>query len=196
MTDDEFDRWIESHADTFGDGCLRYLESAAAAENWKRILGSFDVQHATEATTKLLAGELGEWRAFNDHPRMIRLHCTQRNAERARIAKAAPATYQRAYRCLTCRDSGWAWVWSIKSIMAVLEGKPVGLYQSCMPCNCDEGRANLKPGYRPFDAAVDPSFDPVKSLSEQVQGLRDFLGKAKKPQRPVYSEFAEYGGQP
>lgn len=196
MTADEFARWIESHADTFGEGCCKYLEAASAYEAWQHILGGFDVQDATAATRALLAGDLGEWRAFNEHPRIIRAFCTQRKAERNRVAKAAPGSYRSSYRCLVCRDVGYVTVWSARSIADVLNEREVYLAASAMPCYCDLGKTKLRTGGRVYDAAVDPVPNTSKPLGEGVDALREFLASAKKPQRPGYSEFHDYVGQP
>lgn len=192
MTDDEFSRWIESHANTFGDGCCKYLESADAYENWRGILRTFDVQDATAATRALLAGELGEWRAFNEHPRIVRTFCTQRKAERNRVARSAPVTYRTAYRCLVCKDIGYVTVWSARSIAGVLNEREVYLATSVIPCYCELGKSKLRQGERCYDATVDPVPNMDKPLGEGVDSLREFLATAKKPQRPGYAEFAEF----
>lgn len=196
MTDDEFSRWIESHAITFGDGCMKYLSAADAYNSWKNILGSFDVQDASAATNALLAGELGEWRAFNEHPKIVRAFCTQRKAERLRMTRAMPANYHTAVRCLTCKDLGYVTVWSARSIADVLNEREVYLAAAAMPCYCDLGKTKLQKDCRCYDAAVDPVPNTGKPLSEGVDALRSFLATAKKPQRPGYSEFHQYAGQP
>lgn len=192
MTDDEFDRWMESHANTFGDGCIKYLESADAAQAWHSILGSFDVQDASAATRALLAGDLGDWRAFNEHPRIVRAFCTQRKAERNRVAKAAPGSYRNSYRCLVCKDCGYVTVWSARSIADVLKEREVYLAASAMACYCDLGKTKLQKDCRVYDAAVDPVPNTCKPLGEGLEALREFLVAAKKPQRPGYAEFTEY----
>lgn len=196
MTDDEFARWAESHASTFGDGCHKYLESADAYGNWKGILGAFDVQDATAATSALLAGDLGEWRAFNDHPRIVRAFCTQRKAERNRMARAVPATFHTAVRCLACKDIGYVTVWSARSIADVLNEREVYLAASAMPCYCEPGKTKVQKDCRCYDAAVDPVPNTSKPLGEGVDALREFLASAKKPQRPGYVEFHDYAGKP
>ncbi len=118
-----------------------------------------------------------------------------------RMIPPDPPDRQRRYRCLLCKDSGLAWVWSVKSMIAVVQktiDDRANRSWCSIPCECPLGEPFLAPykdGRRPywsrrFNPSLDCPCEDVDSIAA-INDLEEFVKhRLEGPAR--YVEFDEW----
>ena len=161
-------RWINYHSAVFPDFGDWYtnLDSEAReilTATWQGRLSKVDLDATKAATDEMVSG--GIKKPFPASDTLAVIIPEARKQKTFQLKSIPTVTREESFRCLICRDTGYAVCWAPLSMRSVKDGtfgKPFTLYSTSVYCSCELGihisdNSAKKPGDRKwtvYDARV------------------------------------------
>lgn len=117
----DFNRWLVYHGTRFPD-TAHWIESlpsvAEVKASWREALADVPLEDAKRVTDAILKGDIPQIENYAREriPSIVREHARAMQRARIEALPARPQTWRDAYRCHLCRDTGFAYVWSVKAM--------------------------------------------------------------------------------
>ena len=126
----DFNRWYIHFGACFPD-TANWLESLPNANEvkgvWRDALSDVKAEDAKEVTLRMVRGDIEQIQNYDREktPSIIRKHAAAIVKERAQSIPVRQPSFHDAYHCRWCRDTGFAYVWSIAAMRLAIDGGDV-----------------------------------------------------------------------
>lgn len=129
MTNSEFAVWFEHHTAAFpniGEWMTGLPDTQRTIAHWRRCLDGVTLDEAKAATDEMFESEEHQPRGYAQHaPRIRKLAVDSRPDQGAQRDAKRYIGNELVCDCRLCKDSGYVTVWHVKTILEILEGRPL-----------------------------------------------------------------------
>ena len=122
---------------------------------WSEVFSKLSLSDSLEVSRLVMLGTIAKWYAYEDIPAVYRRECgklrsaredqkfeeRQRQTNRVALAdrlQGLEARPETRFKCLACRDTGFATIWRPETIQAAMKEVPDIKWETmAIRCNCD-----------------------------------------------------------